>query len=222
MSVGAHGRSNAYGALCAGAAGGHHREPRHFAQRGFYCPAGSAPGRHHPVRKAGDIIPEVVAVTRHAEGEVYHMPAACPSCGAPVVHLEDEAALRCVNPGVPGTDPAQPDSFASRGAMDIDGLGKAVAAQLAQRGWCGRRRIFTALRRKQLLTLDKFKEKSARNLLAAIEASKQNNLDKLIFGLGIRNIGDKAAALLAEHFGSMEAVRAADPKRSAPSTVLAA
>lgn len=164
------------------------------------------------VRKAGDIIPEVVAVTRHAEGEVYHMPSACPSCGAPVVHLEDEAALRCVNPECPAQTLRNLIHFASRGAMDIDGLGKAVAAQLAQRGLVRSAADLYGLTQEQLLTLDKFKEKSARNLLAAIEASKQNNLDKLIFGLGIRNIGDKAAALLAEHFGSMEAVRAADPE----------
>lgn len=161
------------------------------------------------VRKAGDIIPEVVAVTNHAGGERYQMPTICPSCGAPVVHLENEAALRCVNPECPAQTLRNIIHFASRGAMDIDGLGKAVAAQLVERGLVHSAADIYDLTREQLLTLDKFKEKSAGNLLAAIEASKQNNLDKLIFGLGIRNIGDKAATLLAEHFGSMQAVRQA-------------
>ena len=139
------------------------------------------------VRKAGDIIPEVIGVTRHAEdAQPYEMPTVCPSCGAPVVHLEDEAALRCVNPECPAQARRNIIHFASRDALDI-----------------------YTLTREQLLTLDKFKEKSAENLLSAIERSKQNNLDKLLFGFGIRNIGDKAAALLAEHFGTLQALREA-------------
>ena len=117
------------------------------------------------VRKAGDIIPEVIGVTRRAED-------------------------------------AQP--------MDIDGLGTAVATQLVEKGMVHSAADIYALSREQLLTLDKFKEKSADNLLNAIQRSKENNLDKLLFGFGIRNIGDKAAALLAEHFGSLQAIREAD------------
>ena len=162
------------------------------------------------VRKAGDIIPEVIGVTRHAEGaSPYRMPAVCPSCGAPVAHLEDEAALRCVNPECPAQALRNLIHFASRNAMDIDGLGVAVCTQLVERGLVRTAADLYTLTREQLLTLDKFKEKSADNLLRAIDASRSNNLDKLLFGLGIRNIGDKAAALLAEHFGSMDAVRAA-------------
>ena len=162
------------------------------------------------VRKAGDIIPEVIGVTRHAEGaSPYQMPAVCPSCGAPVAHLEDEAALRCVNPECPAQALRNLIHFASRNAMDIDGLGVAVCTQLVERGLVHTAADLYTLTREQLLTLDKFKEKSADNLLRAIDASRSNNLDKLLFGLGIRNIGDKAAALLAEHFGSMDAVRAA-------------
>ena len=162
------------------------------------------------VRKAGDIIPEVIGVTRHAEGaSPYRMPAVCPSCGAPVAHLEDEAALRCVNPECPAQALRNLIHFASRNAMDIDGLGVAVCTQLVERGLVHTAADLYTLTREQLLTLDKFKEKSADNLLRAIDASRSNNLDKLLFGLGIRNIGDKAAALLAEHFGSMDAVRAA-------------
>ena len=157
------------------------------------------------VRKAGDIIPEVIGVARHGEGTVpYRMPDRCPSCGAPVVHLEDEAALRCVNPECPAQALRNLIHFASRNAMAIDGLGEAVARQLIDKGLVHTVADLYTLTREQILTLDKFKAKSAGNLLAAIENSRKNNLDKLVFGLGIRNIGDKAAALLAEHFGSME------------------
>ncbi|HIZ47717.1 MAG TPA: NAD-dependent DNA ligase LigA [Candidatus Gemmiger excrementavium] len=160
------------------------------------------------VRKAGDIIPEVIAVSAHGVGSTpFAMPTHCPSCGAPVVHLQDEAALRCVNPECPAQSLRNLIHFASRDAMAIDGLGEAVAVQLTEKGLVRTVADLYTLREDDLLTLDKFKEKSARNLLGAIEASKNNNLDKLLFGLGIRNIGDKAATLLAEHFGSMQALR---------------
>ena len=162
------------------------------------------------VRKAGDIIPEVIGVTHHAEdAEPYTMPTVCPSCGAPVVHLEDEAALRCVNPECPAQALRNIIHFASRDAMDIEGLGEAVATQLVEKELVHSAADIYTLTREQLLELDKFKEKSADNLLQAITASKQNNLDKLLFGFGIRNIGDKAAALLAEHFGTLQAIREA-------------
>ena len=166
------------------------------------------------VRKAGDIIPEVIGVARHGEGTVpYRMPDRCPSCGAPVVHLEDEAALRCVNPECPAQALRNLIHFASRNAMAIDGLGEAVARQLIDKGLVHAVADLYTLTREQILTLDKFKAKSAGNLLAAIENSRKNNLDKLVFGLGIRNIGDKAAALLAEHFGSMEKLRQASAEQ---------
>ena len=166
------------------------------------------------VRKAGDIIPEVIAVTAHAPGgRPFCMPDTCPSCGAPVVHLQDETALRCVNPECPAQSLRNLIHFASRDAMAIDGLGEAVAVQLTEKGLVHTVADLYALTEENLLGLDKFKSKSAQNLLSAIERSKANNLDKLLFGLGIRNIGDKAAALLAEHFGSMDAVRAASPEQ---------
>ena len=162
------------------------------------------------VRKAGDIIPEVIGVARHGDGtEPYRMPDTCPSCGAPVVHLQDEAALRCVNPECPAQSLRNLIHFASRNAMAIDGLGEAVAVQLTERGFVHTVADLYSLTKEQLLQLDKFKDKSAQNLLDAIETSKQNNLDKLVFGLGIRNIGDKAAAQLAEYFGTMQALAAA-------------
>ena len=168
------------------------------------------------VRKAGDIIPEVIGVARHGDGtEPYRMPDTCPSCGAPVVHLQDEAALRCVNPECPAQSLRNLIHFASRNAMAIDGLGEAVAVQLTERGFVHTVADLYSLTKEQLLQLDKFKDKSAQNLLDAIESSKQNNLDKLVFGLGIRNIGDKAAAQLAEHFGSMQALAAASGEQIA-------
>ena len=160
------------------------------------------------VRKAGDIIPEVIAVSAHLPGaQPFQMPTVCPSCGAPVVHLQDETALRCGNPECPAQSLRNLIHFASRTAMAIDGLGEAIAQQLIDRQLVHSVADLYDLTKDQLLTLDKFKAKSAENLLKAIASSKQNNLDKLVFGLGIRNIGDKAAALLAEHFGSMDALR---------------
>lgn len=163
------------------------------------------------VRKAGDIIPEVIAVTSHDKNaEPYQMPTLCPSCGEPVVRLEGEAALRCVNPECPAQSLRNIIHFASRDAMDIEGLGEAVACQLVEKKYVTTAADIYTLTKEQLLTLDKFKNKSAENLLNAIEKSRSNNLDKLLFGLGIRNIGDKAATLLAEHFGTMQAISAAD------------
>lgn len=162
------------------------------------------------VRKAGDIIPEVVCVVRHEENaQPFVMPSHCPSCGAPVSREQDEAALRCVNPECPAQALRNLIHFASRAAMDIEGLGQAVAAQLVEKGYVQSAADLYTLSFEQLLTLDKFKEKSAQNLLDAIEASKKNNLDKLLFGLGIRNIGAKAAAQLAQRFKSMQALRQA-------------
>lgn len=174
------------------------------------------------VRKAGDIIPEVVAVTQHAPGsQVFTMPRTCPSCGAPVSQLEKvietkngsrvekDAALRCTNPECPAQTLRNLIHFASRAAMDIDGFGPAVARQLVERGFVHTAADIYDLTKEQLLQLEKFKDKSAENLLSAIEASKQNGLEKLLFALGIRNIGEKAAVQLAETFGTMEAVQAA-------------
>lgn len=162
------------------------------------------------VRKAGDIIPEVVAVTAHKEGSVpFKMPEICPSCGAAAVHLEGEAALRCINPECPAQALRNIIHFASRNAMNIDGLGKAIAAQLVEKGLIYSVADIYTLTKEDLLQLEKFKEKSAQNLINAIETSKQNNLDKLLFGLGIRNIGEKAASLIAEHFGTMQAIKQA-------------
>ena len=175
----------------------------------FITEKGIAIGDTVTVRKAGDIIPEVLCVTKHGGNPCYTFPSVCPSCGAAVIREEDEAAIRCVNPECPAQALRNIIHFASRDAMDIDGLGEAVATQLVEKELVHSAADIYTLTREQLLELDKFKEKSADNLLQAITASKQNNLDKLLFGFGIRNIGDKAAALLAEHFGTLQAIREA-------------
>ena len=162
------------------------------------------------VRKAGDVIPEVVGVVQKAEGRTpFEMPHFCPSCGSPVIQTE-EAALRCTNPECPAQRFQNILHFASRGAMDIEGLGDAVCGQLIKKGFIQDVSDLYALTKEQLLQLDKFKDKAAENLLKAINASKSRPLDKLIFALGIRNIGDKASTLLCEAMGSLQAIAAAD------------
>lgn len=162
------------------------------------------------VRKAGDIIPEVVSVSAHAQDSVpFEMPHVCPSCGEPVARPEDEAALRCTNPECPAQLLRNLIHFASRNAMDIDGLGEAVMTKLVEKGFVHQVSDIFSLQKEQLLQLDKFKDRSAENLLAAIQQAKGCNLDKLVFALGIRNIGEKAALLLAEKFRTMDALAAA-------------
>lgn len=162
------------------------------------------------VRKAGDIIPEVVEVVKHApDSAVYQMPHICPSCGAPVARLPGEAALRCQNPECPAQSLRNVIHFASRHAMDIEGMGYAICKQLTDKKYVENVADIYYLTAEQLFTLDKFKQKSVTNLLAGIERSKANNLNRLIFGLGIRNIGETAAAQLAERFGTITALQQA-------------
>ena len=168
------------------------------------------------VRKAGDIIPEVIGVTRHAEdAEPYQMPEICPSCGAPVVHLEDEAALRCVNPECPAQALRNLIHFASRDAMDIDGLGPAALEQLSAALQVHSPADLYDITAQELETLDRFGKKSAENLVAAIQKSKENDLSKLLFALGIPHIGAKAAKLLAGAFENMDALIVADEEQIA-------
>lgn len=165
------------------------------------------------VRKAGDIIPEVLGVAQHRQNApAFQMPTVCPSCGEAVIHPADEAALRCTNPECPAQLLRNLCHFASRGAMDVDGLGPAVVRQLVQKDLVHTAADLYDLTFDQLITLDKFKQKSAQNLLGAIAASKQRNLDALYYALGIRNIGETAATALAQRFPTMEALRAAEPE----------
>ncbi len=162
------------------------------------------------VRKAGDIIPEVVKVISHAENSTpYIMPTHCPSCGEEVVRMDGEAALRCQNPTCPAQSLQNIIHFASRGAMDIEGLGESVCTQLVEKGFVANVADLYNLKKEQLLQLNNFKDKSANNLLTALENSKEKGLDKLIFALGVRNIGESAALLLAERFSDMDTVKSA-------------
>lgn len=161
------------------------------------------------MRKAGDIIPEVVRVATHNGGVPYRLPSVCPSCGEKVIREEDEAELRCVNPACPAQRLRNLIHFTSKDAMDIDGLGPAVLERFIQEGYVERISDLYAITRQDIAALDGLGEKSADNLLAAIEKSKQNDLYRVIYGLGIRHVGEKAAKLLAMHFGSMDALMAA-------------
>jgi DNA ligase (NAD+) len=159
------------------------------------------------LRKAGEIIPEVVRViSSPKDAEPYVLPQICPSCGEPVLREEGEAALRCQNPECPAQLVRHLIHFASRDAMDIEGLGPAVIDQLVENGLLRSPADLYSLTMEQLISLDRMGEKSSQNLLDAIAKSKENDLYRLIFALGIPHIGQKAAKLLAGRFGSMEAV----------------
>ena len=159
------------------------------------------------VRKAGDIIPEVLAVAKHnGENAVYTYPENCPACNSAVVREEGESAIRCVNPDCPAQRLRKLIHFCSRDAMDIEGLGSAVLEQLVNEGLINRASDIYKLNPMDLVSLERMGEKSTFNLLDAIEKSKENDLFKLIFALGIHHIGLKAAKLLANHFGSMDAL----------------
>lgn len=163
------------------------------------------------VRKAGDIIPEVLRSVSHAEGaQPYRLPECCPVCGERAVRDEEESVLRCPNISCPAQLHKQLVHFASRDAMNIDGLGPAIVTALIEAELIHDAADLYALEKEQLLTLEGFKEKSAENLLKAIAATKNAPLDRVIFALGIRNIGQKAASLLCAHFGSLEAIEQAE------------
>ena len=159
------------------------------------------------VRKAGDIIPEVLSVSKHGKGAVpYKMPEKCPSCGSPVTREEGEAVVRCTNADCPAQLLRHLIHFTSRDAMDIEGLGPAVLEQLLGAGLVRNIDDLYALDYGRVAELERTGEKSVENLRNAIENSKSNDLSRLIFALGIRNIGSKAASLIAERFGSMDEI----------------
>lgn len=159
------------------------------------------------VRKAGDIIPEVLTVSSHNnENPEYEYPRVCPACKSVAVREEDEAAIRCVNPDCPAQLLRRLIHFCSRDAMDIEGLGEAVLTQLAESGLVKKASDIYSLTTSDLASLERLGEKSALNLAAAIENSKNNDLYRVLYALGIRHIGLKAAKLLSKAFGSMEAI----------------
>lgn len=165
------------------------------------------------INKAGEIIPEVLHVVKEkrtgAEQEFF-MPAECPECGWKTERLNGEAAIRCTNPHCPALGREGLIHFASKGAMDIEGCGPAVINQLLDNGLISDPADLYLLVKPQLTALERMGDKSADNLLNAIAESKKQNLDRLLFALGIRHVGAKVARLLALHFGSMEKLMAAE------------
>lgn len=159
------------------------------------------------LKKAGDIIPKVVRVLtekRTGTEKSFTMPDQCPACGNELIHIEDEVALRCINPNCTAQLKEGLIHFVSRNAMNIDGLGERIIDQLFEAGLIQSIADLYRLEREELLKLERMGEKSVSNLLSAIEQSKGNSLERLIFGLGIRHIGEKAARTLAIHFETME------------------
>ncbi len=164
------------------------------------------------VQKAGDIIPEIVGVVkdkRPDDAYEFVMPENCPVCGAAVYSDESEAAVRCINSECPAQRIRNIIHFASRDAMDIDGLGPAVIEQLVERGLIKDSADLYSLDVASVAEIERMGEKSATNLIKAIEMTKDNDLSRLLFALGIRHVGQKAGKSLAEHFGSLEDIMSA-------------
>lgn len=165
------------------------------------------------IHKAGDIIPEVLRVDlneRTDATEPYTIPSTCPACGSELTHLEDEVALRCINPACPAQASERVIHFASRNAMNIDGLGEQRVRQLFDAKLIHNVVDLYDLKPEELMALERMGEKSSKNLVAAIETSKENSLERLLFGLGIRHVGSNTARLLAQTFGSMDGLLKAE------------
>ncbi len=159
------------------------------------------------VRKAGEIIPEVLSSVKHAEdSEPYFLPEYCPVCGTKAVRTEDEAVLRCPNVECPAQQMRNIIHFASKGAMDIEGMGPAVVKALLDEEKISTAADIYSLKKEDISSLERMGEKSADNLIKAIEKSKEAPLDRVIYAIGIRNIGAGAAKLLCDKFGSIDSI----------------
>lgn len=170
------------------------------------------------INKAGEIIPEVLRVVvekRTGDEKEVEIPSVCPECGWRVERQGEEAAIRCTNPHCPALGREGLIHFVSRDAMNIDGCGPSVINALLDAGLVRDAADLYSLRKEDLLKLERMGEKSADNLLAALAASKKNELDKLLFALGIRHVGAKVARILATEFGSMEKLQQAQPEELA-------
>lgn len=172
----------------------------------FINEKGIAIGDVVTVRKAGDIIPEVLCVNEHNSNSVFKFPDVCPSCGEKVYRDEDEAAIRCINPECPAQLLRNLIHFCSRDAMDIEGLGPAIIETFVNEGMIAKTYDIYNLDFNKILSLEGFKETSANNIIISVNNSKNNDLSKLIFALGIRHIGAKAGKLLADYFKDIDLV----------------
>jgi DNA ligase (NAD+) len=168
------------------------------------------------VERGGDVIPKIVEVVEdkdHPRGHKrFHFPAKCPVCGSEIVRTEGEADYRCVNVDCPARLRESLLHFASRGVMNIDGMGEAVVTQLMEQGLVHSVADLYSLTSEKLLTLERIGQKTADSLIAEIEQSKKAPLDRVLFGLGIRFVGERTAQLLADAFGSVDALLAATPE----------
>ena len=166
------------------------------------------------VYKAGDIIPAVLRVveSKRVSEEKLDIPTNCPSCESKLLHFEDEVALRCINPRCPAQIKEGLIHFASRDAMNISGLGPSIVEKLFAANLVKDVADIYRLTEEDFLLLDGIKEKSAQKLYQAIQASKENSAEKLLFGLGIRHVGSKASQLLLQHFHSIESLAQANPE----------
>ena len=169
------------------------------------------------VYKAGDIIPAVLRVveSKRVSEEKLDIPTSCPSCDSDLLHFEDEVALRCINPRCPAQIMEGLIHFASRDAMNITGLGPSIVEKLFAANLVKDVADIYRLKEEDFLLLEGIKEKSAAKLYQAIQASKENSAEKLLFGLGIRHVGSKASQLLLQHFHSIENLAQADPEEVA-------
>lgn len=172
----------------------------------FINEKGIAIGDVVTVRKAGDIIPEVLCVNEHNSNSVFKFPDVCPSCGEKVYRDEDEAAIRCINPECQAQLLRNLIHFCSRDAMDIEGLGPAIIETFVNEGMIAKTYDIYNLDFNKILSLEGFKETSANNIINSVNNSKNNDLSKLIFALGIRHIGAKAGKLLADYFKDIDLV----------------
>ncbi|MCC5889155.1 MAG: NAD-dependent DNA ligase LigA [Alkalibacterium sp.] len=161
------------------------------------------------VRKAGDIIPEVIRIDSdmRTDNKPYVFPEECPACSSELMHLDEEVALRCLNPKCSAQTKERLKHFVSRNAMNIDGVGERIVSELYDQQLVQDVADLYYLQKESLLKLDKMADKSAENLLNAVEQSKSNSLERLVFGLGIRHVGSKAARLLAEEFETMDRLK---------------
>jgi len=175
----------------------------------FISQKGIGIGDRIVVRKAGDIIPEVVSATHDEKNSYYQMPDICPSCGSSAIREADEAAIRCINPQCPAQLLRNIIHFCSRTAMDIEGLGIAVITQFVTNGLLKSPADLYFVEKECISEIERMGEKSAENIINALEKSKQNDLSKLLFALGIRHIGQKAGKLLAERFKNIDDIMTA-------------
>ena len=166
------------------------------------------------IRKAGEIIPEVVKVISHKEGsEEFQFPKKCPSCGSEVTRVDDEVAIRCVNMNCPAQLLRNLIHFVSKGAMDIEGLGETLISKMVEQGMVSSPVQIYELSKEKLADMERMGEKSSQNIINSIEKSKTQNLDRLIFALGIRHVGQKAAKLLASEFENMDNLMSAQKEK---------